>query len=120
MTDEKKVLGPAEVLGMLYGMDVEVHSIGGHQNATCAICKKEMKKGNGCTTTREKMGDSSIMNRIPYNGETGKYCGDCNAGIGQQHHPNCDLEECPSCHGQALGCECYFTPEELAELEERQ
>lgn len=27
MTDGKKVLGPPEVLGMLSGMDVEVHSI---------------------------------------------------------------------------------------------
>lgn len=40
------------------------------------------------------------------------YCGDCNVALGQVHHPGCDLEECPRCHGQAIGCGCRDDEEE--------
>ncbi len=83
--------------------------------ATCQACNREMAPGTGCASIREKMGDGSIVNRIPNFGDT---CGDCNAGAGQYHHPGCDMEECPVCHGQAMGCDCYLTPEELASLED--
>jgi hypothetical protein len=33
-------------------------------------------------------------------------CHDCNAGAGGYHHPGCDAEECPSCHGQLISCSC--------------
>lgn len=33
-------------------------------------------------------------------------CHDCAAIKGEYHAPACDVEECPVCHGQALGCEC--------------
>lgn len=33
-------------------------------------------------------------------------CGDCGVIKGQYHTDGCDLEECPKCHGQALGCPC--------------
>lgn len=32
-------------------------------------------------------------------------CHDCAAIRGEYHGPGCDMEECPVCHGQALGCE---------------
>ena len=33
-------------------------------------------------------------------------CGDCNVEKGEYHVPGCDVEGCPSCGGQAIGCEC--------------
>ena len=36
----------------------------------------------------------------------GKRCHDCAAVPGEYHVPGCDVEECPACGGQALGCSC--------------
>jgi TIR domain len=45
-------------------------------------------------------------------------CGDCAALPGQYHAPNCDMEQCPACRGQALSCDCqleFMSPAEIAE-----
>lgn len=34
-------------------------------------------------------------------------CHDCNAIHGQIHHPGCDVERCPRCHGQMISCDCF-------------
>ena len=33
-------------------------------------------------------------------------CPDCGVVKGQYHAEGCDMEECPNCHGQLLGCPC--------------
>ena len=33
-------------------------------------------------------------------------CHDCAALRPQYHVPGCEVEECPRCHGQAIGCGC--------------
>ena len=33
-------------------------------------------------------------------------CHDCAASIGEFHVPGCDVEECPNCGGQMIGCGC--------------
>lgn len=35
-------------------------------------------------------------------------CHDCAAVKGEFHDPGCDVEECPVCHGQAMGCSCIL------------
>jgi len=36
----------------------------------------------------------------------GNPCPDCGVVQGQYHAEGCDMEECPDCHGQLLGCPC--------------
>jgi hypothetical protein len=46
-------------------------------------------------------------------GDTGdpKPCPDCWAPDGTLHHPGCDVEECPACGGQGIGCGCIWDSE---------
>ena len=50
--------------------------------------------------------------RVRYGAETDDWeaasrpCHDCRVVKGQLHVPSCDVEECPACGGQAIGCDC--------------
>lgn len=59
-----------------------------------------------------------VYDRIPYGSEVDdgweadKYdCHDCAIVKGQLHVVGCDVEECPACSGQALSCDCIYTPD---------
>jgi hypothetical protein len=57
-----------------------------------------------------------MSDRIPWGSEAGVIeslgdlwpcpCNDCGAAPGELHLAHCDMEECPRCHGQAIGCDC--------------
>jgi hypothetical protein len=54
--------------------------------------------------------------RIPYGKEDSEWhaddfpCHDCETTKGQLHLPGCDVEQCPRCGGQAIGCGCDYAP----------
>jgi hypothetical protein len=35
-------------------------------------------------------------------------CHDCRVLKGEFHVPDCDVEECPTCGGQLISCDCTF------------
>ena len=34
------------------------------------------------------------------------HCYDCGAAVGRRHGSGCDVERCPDCGGQRVGCDC--------------
>lgn len=77
--------------------------------AICEWCKQEMSTANGCVGIVTIMG--RLITPIRYGNETrnqysGERCHDCNVKRGRYHHPGCDVEECPGCHGQLISCGC--------------
>ncbi len=79
----------------------------------CKICGLEMLKADGCKVSTVFISGKEYP-RIPFGEETeqvyppddGERCHDCGTLAGHYHHYGCDWEECPSCHGQLLGCAC--------------
>ena len=55
-----------------------------------------------------------IYNRVACGYEVGEWhgiddeCSNCGVPTGFLHLLPCDLEQCPRCHGQALGCSCGY------------
>jgi hypothetical protein len=93
--------------------------------AKCAACGKDMLKVDRCAYETPLLmaaplpgggdgdyGPPRTVRRVPYGGETnftdaaGEHCHDCRVVKGHLHHPGCDQEECPLCHGQLFACDC--------------
>jgi hypothetical protein len=65
-----------------------------------------MNPGTECRITEYVIGGETYT-RIPFNlDDAVEPCNDCNTPLGGMHHPGCDLEECPACHSQSIGCDC--------------
>jgi hypothetical protein len=82
-----------------------------------------MNGADGCVKMPVKTIDGDL-DPIPYGSETGytrppegHRCHDCDALPGHYHHPGCDMEECPRCHKQLIGCDCEPVEEESSEAE---
>jgi hypothetical protein len=58
--------------------------------------------------------DGKTVSRIRYGNEQEDWgaddhaCGDCRVIKGEFHVPDCDVEECPTCGGQFISCDCPF------------
>jgi len=74
-------------------------------NIKCRYCKQVMNNGVGCTFA----GYDEDKKRVPC---VDDHCHDCNVTKGQLHHPGCDMERCPTCHGQLISCSCEDGDEE--------
>ena len=80
----------------------------------CGGCGQPMVIGRACTITHLTIGDERFS-RLPLDGESDDWwvgaepaseCHDCAVITGQLHHVGCDMEQCPRCGIQLLGCDC--------------
>lgn len=73
----------------------------------CEDCKLEMTEAEGCVATKLHL-RKGTFDRLPYLDESGDRprCHDCGATHGKLHHAGCDMERCPRCKRQLIGCDC--------------
>lgn len=79
--------------------------------AVCKYCEREMGSADGCVRVPIKSKGKEyepvkVGEEQRFGGEPLEGCGDCGAKKGHYHHPSCDMEECPVCHLQLIGCDC--------------
>ena len=79
-------------------------------NKRCYECGKITNEGVSCNSFF--IHDGNRYNRIPYIDENAHSCHDCNIYPNQFHHAGCDMERCPICGSQLIGCECFDHEEE--------
>lgn len=70
----------------------------------CESCGQEMKDQVSCTL--QVYSDTPDVPRLPYPEDSDGNCHDCLTPPGGLHHPGCDMERCPRCHGQLITCRC--------------
>lgn len=88
--------------------------------AICEVCKLEMLGSKSCTFNYAVGKGDVVKKRSKYNfGEEDGRCNDCGIKHGGYHHPGCDVERCPFCGGQMLGCECVVAFERRKYVRER-
>lgn len=84
----------------------------------CETCNQEMLTANGCTELTVNVNNKERARLAYGKGERDTdidlpvRCHDCGAIYGCLHHPMCDMEECPDCHGQLISCDCIVQGEE--------
>lgn len=76
---------------------------GKQQWEVCKYCGYIMQIGESCNPTLLHKG--LLYKRIPW--DQNFECHDCNVTYGQYHHLGCDLERCPLCKKQLIGCGCF-------------
>lgn len=86
------------------------------ESSICDWCKQDMADPDTrtCTlATYEGYAGHDHVDRIRFGYERGadalmpdETCNDCGVRAGAYHHPGCDVEQCPVCFGQAIGCDC--------------
>ncbi len=77
--------------------------------AICLHCKGEMRDAAtvSCAVNPIEFPDGQRLPQVPYANEDGRQrCHDCYVAIGGVHHVGCDMEVCPKCGFQLIGCDC--------------
>lgn len=106
----------------------ENHSVGDKHNATtllegvvsCSACGQDMNEVDTCGASYMQIGPNYYKRDSSYF-DVNERCHDCNIlnEEGNTHHLNCDIERCPRCGKQNIGCPCNeFGKKYLKELPE--
>jgi hypothetical protein len=77
--------------------------------AICKQCKGDMQEVDACIDLPirfEKDGALYAPSTEHFDELNGR-CHDCNIVHGNIHHPGCDVERCPKCGLQFIGCDCW-------------
>jgi hypothetical protein len=78
---------------------------------TCEICGKELTNGTGCKPSVFIGKNGAELPAIKFGKEKGwegftGSCPECGCAVGDYHHENCDIEQCPVCEGLSALCDC--------------
>lgn len=75
--------------------------------AVCTECGQQMLEADACAMDEIQIsGEWYKRNRDYHDLSSNGRCHDCNVKHGEYHHPGCDMERCPECGEQLLGCDC--------------
>jgi hypothetical protein len=80
--------------------------------AVCEDCGQEMLQADTCKARSVMTFGDEAFKPVVYGLETiwpGGFsgpCGDCGVSTGGSHHFGCDMEQCPRCAEQLIGCDC--------------
>ena len=87
--------------------------------AMCPQCEGEMMEEISCLSEPIPIG-GDFFEPIRWGDEKKRSrwvidfpCRDCRTPVGGVHHPGCCMERCPACLGQALGCPCFGTDDDV-------
>jgi hypothetical protein len=80
--------------------------------AVCEDCGQDMLQVTTCKSRSVMTFRGDVFKPVAYGSETiwpGRLigrCGDCGVVAGGIHHFGCDMEQCPRCGEQLIGCDC--------------
>jgi hypothetical protein len=80
--------------------------------AVCEDCGQEMLEADTCRSRSVMTFQVEVFKPVASGSETiwpGRLsgrCGDCGVATGGIHHFGCDMEQCPRCGEQLIGCDC--------------
>lgn len=76
--------------------------------AICPDCGQDMHTADSCTRTQLTLdGVVYERSRAHFDEPSGR-CLDCGIKHGEVHHLGCDVELCPKCGLQLIGCDCKW------------
>jgi len=76
--------------------------------AICPDCGQEMHTADTCTKTQIVLAGQTYERSREHFGEPSGRCLDCGIKHGGVHHLGCDVERCPKCGLQLIGCDCSW------------